>query len=110
MDEYEREDLIRRGELKEGHRLQMLGDLGIPRSTYYKWRRTYDEDGLPGLAKTKPQAKRVWNRLEDKEISRVLEIARLHPELSSRLLSCHLMLPFFGRWHSCRRPKNGSIR
>ena len=87
MDEYQREDLIKKVELKEGHRLQMLGDLGIPRSTYYKWRRTYDEDGLQGLAKTKPQAKRVWNRLEEKEISRVLEIARLHPELSSRLLA-----------------------
>ena len=68
MDEYQREDLIRKVELKEGHRLQMLGDLGIPRSTYYKWRRTYDEDGLPGLAKTKPQAKHVWNRLHEKEV------------------------------------------
>lgn len=87
MDEYQREDLIRKVELKEGHRLQMLGDLGIPRSTYYKWRRTYYEDGLPGLAKTKPQAKRVWNRLAEKEISQVLEIARLHPELSPRLLA-----------------------
>ena len=87
MDEYQREDLIRKVELKEGHRLQMLGDLGIPRSTYYKWRRTYYEDGLPGLAKTKPQAKRVWNRLAEEEISRVLEIARLHPELSPRLLA-----------------------
>jgi len=54
-----RQDLINKVELKEGHRAQILVDLGIPRSTYYKWRRTYDEDGLPGLAKTKPQAKRV---------------------------------------------------
>jgi len=59
MDEYMRQDLINKVELKEGHRAQILVDLGIPRSTYYKWRRTYDEDGLPGLAKTKPQAKRV---------------------------------------------------
>lgn len=87
MDEYQREDLIRKVELKEGHRAKVLDDLGIPRSTYYKWRRTYDEDGLPGLAKTKPQAKHVWNRLHEKEVSRVLEIARLHPELSSRLLA-----------------------
>ena len=87
MDEYQREDLIRKVELKEGHRAKVLNDLNIPRSTYYKWRRTYDEDGLPGLAKTKPQAKRVWNRLAEKEIFRVLEIARLHPELSSRLLA-----------------------
>lgn len=87
MDEYQREDLIKKVELKEGHRAKVLEDLNIPRSTYYKWRRTYDEAGLPGLAKTKPQAKRVWNRLAEKEVSRVLEIARLHPELSQRLLA-----------------------
>jgi len=87
MDEYQREDLIKKVELKEGHRANMLDDLGIPRSTYYKWRRTYDENGLSGLAKTKPRAHHIWNRLTDKERERVLEIARLHPELPSRLLA-----------------------
>jgi len=87
MDEYMREDLIKKVELREGHRLQMLGDLGIPRSTYYKWRKTYDEDGLSGLARTKPKARHIWNRLTDTERQRILEIARLHPELPSRLLA-----------------------
>jgi len=36
MDEYQREDLIKQIELKEGHRAQVLDDLGIPRSTYYR--------------------------------------------------------------------------
>jgi hypothetical protein len=36
MDEYQREDLIKKVELQEGHRNEVLGDLGIPRSTYYK--------------------------------------------------------------------------
>ena len=84
MDEYQREDLIKKAALKEGHRAKMLDDLGIPRSTYYKWRRPYDDDGLPGLAKTKPKARHIWNRLTDKERERVLEVARLHPELPSR--------------------------
>lgn len=87
MDEYQREDLIKKVELKEGRRAQVLEDLGIPRSTYYKWRKTFDEDGIPGLAGTKPIARRVWNRLADIEIKKVLEVARLHPELSPRLLS-----------------------
>ena len=82
-----REDLIKKVELNQGHRAQVLDDLGIPRSTYYKWRRSYDEDGLPGLVRTKPQARRVWNRLTIDEQKRVLEIARLHPELPSRLLA-----------------------
>jgi len=87
MDEYQREDLIKKVELKEGHRAKVLDDLGIPRSTYYKWRKVYDEDGLPGLATTKPQARRIWNRLTEDEIKIVLKIARLHPELSPRLLA-----------------------
>lgn len=87
MDEYQREDLIKKVELGEGRRSQVLDDLGIPRSTYYKWRRTYDEDGLPGLAKSKPKARRVWNRLTPEERTIVLKVARLHPELSSRLLA-----------------------
>ena len=87
MDEYQREDLIRKIESQEGHRNEVLSDLGIPRSTYYKWRSSYDEGGLTGLAKSKPKARRVWNRLTDAERNRILEIARLHPELSSRLLA-----------------------
>jgi len=87
MDEYQREDLIKKVELKEGHRMHILGDLGIPRSTYYKWRRTYDDDGIIGLARTKPKAKRIWNRLSIDERNRVIEVARLHPELPSRLLA-----------------------
>lgn len=87
MNEYMREDLIKKVELNQGHRIQLLNGLDIPRSTYYKWRRSYDEDGLSGLAKTKPKARHIWNRLTDKERQRILEIARLHPELPSRLLA-----------------------
>jgi transposase InsO family protein len=87
MDGYQREDLIKKVELQDGHRVKMLDDLGIPRSTYYKWRRTYDEDGMPGLEGIKPVARRIWNRLFETEVKKVLEVARLHPELSPRLLS-----------------------
>jgi putative transposase len=87
MDEYQREELIKKVETQIGHRNEVLSDLGIPRSTYYKWRSSYDEGGLPGLTKSKPTVRRVWNRITDDERRKVLEIARLHPELSSRLLS-----------------------
>lgn len=87
MDGYQREDLIKKVELHEGRRAQVLDDLGIPRSTYYKWRRTFDEDGIPGLEGAKPAARRIWNRLVEREVKKVLEVARLHPELSPRLLS-----------------------
>lgn len=90
MDENQREDLIRKVELEEGKRSRVLADLEIPRSTYYKWRKTYDEDGLPGLAKAKPSARRIWNKLTGQERDRILKTAKLHPELSPRLLSVEI--------------------
>ena len=65
----------------------VLDGLKIPRSTYYKWRKAYDENGLSGLIRRKPACRRIWNRLTACEEERVLEISRYHPELSSRLLS-----------------------
>ena len=65
----------------------MLEELEIPRSTYYKWRKAFEEHGLGGLIKMKPSARRIWNRLTAWETEKVLEIARLHPELSPRLLA-----------------------
>ncbi len=35
----------------------------------------------------KPQAKRIWNKLSGEEIKKVLDVARMHPELSARLLA-----------------------
>jgi len=87
MDEYMREDLIKKMERKQGQRSQILGELKIPRATSYKWRKAYDQGGISGLVKTKPGPKRVWNKLTASEDNRVLEIARLHPELSPRLLA-----------------------
>ncbi|MCM8797246.1 MAG: helix-turn-helix domain containing protein [Candidatus Omnitrophica bacterium] len=127
MDEYQREDLIKKVELREGHMAAILDNLGIPRSTYYKWRRTYDEDGMPGL---KPIARRIWNRLEEAEVKKVFEVARLHPELSPRLLAVKItdeqdfsvsestvyrILKKIislrqSRYLSCRKPNNGCIR
>ena len=86
MDGYQRVDLIKKVELQNGHRAKVLNDLGIPRSTYYKWRRTYDEDGMPGLEGIKPVARRIWNRLAETEIKKVLEVARLHPEYAGLLV------------------------
>ena len=87
MDVKGKQDLIWRVEVQRGRRSQVLEKLRIPRSTYYKWLKGYRGDGLEGLTKRKPLARRVWNRLMAGERERVLEIARLHPELSSRLLA-----------------------
>ena len=87
MNEYLRKELIRDVEGQAGRRGHFLKELNIPRSTYYHWRRSYDEGGIIGLTKAKPVPKMVWNRISLNEESKVLEIAMLHPELSPRLLA-----------------------
>ncbi len=57
---------------------QALTELGVPRSTYYRWRH-----GQPGSG----DRKRPWNRVTPNEEQRVLAVARESPELSSRQLS-----------------------
>ena len=63
---------------------QMLQELGVPKSTYYRWRaRTYSSDTA-----TPPVRKRVpWNRLTEDEERMVLVVARASPEWSSRQVS-----------------------
>jgi len=83
-------DLMKKVELQEGRRREVLKSLGIPRATYYHWRKAYDREGLEGLQKMKPEARRIWNRLSAPEEAKVLEIAKLHPELSPRLLAVRI--------------------
>ena len=64
---------------------RMLRDLGVPKSTYYRWLRLQQHhQGLedrPGVS-TPP-----WNRLRSQEERSILEAAREMPELSSRQLA-----------------------
>jgi putative transposase len=87
MNEYQREDLIKDVENTPGRRSRLLQELQISRTTYYRWRNSYDESGLDGITKGKPVAKRIWNKLTPEEEVRILAVAKLHPELSSRLLA-----------------------
>lgn len=81
------EDLIVKVEGQRGKRSEVLEELGIGRSTYYKWRKAYRERGVLGLAKAKTSRFWIWNRLTPSEVEKILEVARLHPELSPRLLA-----------------------
>ena len=53
MDRYMREDLIKKVEAQRRRCVEFLKELKIPRSTYYKWRKTYRDEGLQGFLKTK---------------------------------------------------------
>jgi putative transposase len=57
---------------------QALMLLGIPKSSYYRWRRGQPDSRKQG---------RPWNRITAEEENRLLWVARESPELSSRQLS-----------------------
>jgi putative transposase len=57
---------------------QALAELGVPKSTYYRWRRRQPDPGN----KIRP-----WNRITPDEDRRILAVALESPELSSRQLA-----------------------
>jgi len=102
MNQYHREELIRDLERAPGRRSNLLNELKISRTTYYRWRRAYDESGLEGVIKGKPVAKRIWNKLLPEEEERIIKIAKLHPELSPRPLP---EMPAAKSWrHKTKKP------
>jgi transposase InsO family protein len=60
---------------------QVLRELGVPKSTYYRWLKRLRLNDRPGGSST------PWNRLTPKEQLAVLAVARHLPELSCRQLA-----------------------
>ena len=64
-------------ETQSGGKRQVLAELGIPKSSYYRWRQ----------GQSSRNRKRPWNRITPAEEDKILAIARECPELSSRQLA-----------------------
>jgi putative transposase len=77
MSPEERADILSRVENCARGKRRMLAEIGIPRSTYYRWRQ-----GRPVAMRGRP-----WNRITPNEERRILAVAREFPDLSSRQLS-----------------------
>ena len=60
---------------------QVLRDMGVPKSTYYRWLRRPRLDARPGGSQA------PWNRLTLQEEQAVLAVAQRSPELSCRQLA-----------------------
>ena len=86
----EKMEIIRIVEQSEIGVVRTLLELGIPKSTFYKWYDRYKEDGYEGLAPQEKQQRRFWNQLPHWERQRVVEIALERPELSPRELAHHI--------------------
>jgi putative transposase len=69
---------------------QVLYQLRIARTTYYRWRRSFRQRGQPGLHDRASTRGRTWNQILPEERDKVLEIALLFPDWSPRQVSCHI--------------------
>ena len=78
MSPVERASILNQVECKPRRKQKVLAELGIPRSSYYRWRRRQTDSGV---------RKRPWNQITPNEERRILAVARGYPELSSRQLS-----------------------
>ena len=78
MSSAEKATILDQVESHSGCKRQALAVLGVPRSTYYRWRQGQPGSGYRG---------RPWNRITPSEERRILVVARKYPELSSRQLA-----------------------
>jgi putative transposase len=68
----------------------VLSQLAISSSTYYRWRQNFRQRGQPGLHDRKTKSGRIWNQILPEERDKILEIALLYPDWSPRQVSCHI--------------------
>ena len=80
----ERMDIIQLVETADQPVKRTLGELGLPRSTFYRWYQRYLEAGYDGLADQKPGPRQIWNRIPDEVRQQVVDVALEHPEKSPR--------------------------
>jgi putative transposase len=69
---------------------QTLRHLGLASSTYYRWKQRFLREGREGLRDHSTHRGRVWNQLLPEEREKILEVALLYPERSSREIACSL--------------------
>ena len=70
---------------------QTLEELDVPRSTFYRWYRLYQEDGPDGLRDQTPTPRQFWNRIPEQVKEQVVDLALQHPEKSSRQLAWYFV-------------------
>jgi len=69
---------------------QVLHNLNVPESTYYRWKRCFQRSGRSGLVDQSSYTGRTWNQLLDGEREAIYQEAMLHPEYSPRELSLYI--------------------
>lgn len=86
----EKYELIKLVEQSDLGVIRTLRELKLNKTTFYNWYRAYNEQGYDGLARKKNTLQGVWNRINDRDRDKVVEIALEKPELSSREVAWHI--------------------
>jgi transposase-like protein len=83
----EKMEIIRLVEQSEWPVTRTLEELGIPRSTFYRWYDRYRTAGYDGLADRKPGPRQFWNQIPDEVRLQVVDLALERPDQSPRQLA-----------------------
>ena len=82
----EKEEVIRLVDRSELGVNKTLGELGIHKSTFYKWYKAYLKKGTDGLNAGRV-SRQQWNTIPEEQRQLVVEVALEHPVLSPRELA-----------------------
>lgn len=85
-----RYEVIRLVEESQLSMKQKLRELGIARSTFYRWYKAYQDDGYESLAPRSKAPRRFWNRPPESIKEQCIEEGLAHPEKSPRELAWHI--------------------
>ena len=85
----EKMEIIQLVEASEWPVKRTLAELGVARSTYYRWYDRYVADGYDGLTDRKPGPVQCWNQIPDEIRQQVVEVALERPDQSPRQLAWH---------------------
>jgi transposase InsO family protein len=85
----EKMEIIQLVEQSEWAVARTLEELGVPRSTFYRWYDRYLAEGYDGLADRKPGPQQFWNQIPDEVRLQVVDLALERPDQSPRQLAWH---------------------
>ena len=83
MSTDEKVQVLETVEASRGSKRKVMAELGVPKSTYYRWRARQSQGKLEDRRHPGPS----WNRLSSQEESAVLEVTMECTDLSSRQLA-----------------------
>ena len=83
----EKTEIIHMVEHSELSIAKTLEEIQVPRSTFYRWYRQYQECGIKGLADKKPAARQFWNQIPGAVRQQIVKLALKHTDESPRQLA-----------------------